>query len=724
MAAKGENIEAFKNQIEQADQRLPEDALIDELDEIVYISDVKTYELIYVNRAGRDCMGLEGKEYIGKKCYRMIQNMDKPCDFCTNSFLEYDNFYIWEHTNSFLNRHYLLKDKLVDWYGQPARMELAVDITDKENISQSLKTRLEREQSLVSCIHTLVSIESLDEAVDLVLANAGEFYQADRVYIVEGTDALSGCCTFEWCAQGTTSLKGKFQNIYFDDFPYIKSVIKSLKAVILEDTNLLKTEAPAEYSLLKKNGICGMYIVPFTLQEKLMGYIAIDNPKIHKGNTSLLESLAYFIMNEVSNRRMSQRLRFTSYHDRLTGLANRNSYAEYLDILRKREFQSLGILVADINGLKELNQDFGHSFGDTVICKVARILTDKFGEEHVFRLSGDEYVVLLPDISQEGFLHKILEANEEWMLVEHGVSFGHIWNTDRDMADIDSTIRYVDELMLLQKQLYYRDTDIINKRHLPEKEAKLIQALKEGNFIVYLQPKVNLNTRELIGAEALVRYQDEENGLIMPDQFINTVEKMGSICYIDLFVFEEVCKILKRWEQEGRRLIPISLNFSRGTIMIPGLTKKMAEIHERYGVPKELMEIEVTESMQEMERISFSEIGKQIRNMGFGISLDDFGVKYSNASMLAILPLDILKIDRSLISSLTENDRFCIVVRHVIELCREMGIQVIAEGVETEEQRELLIQLGCCFSQGYLFGKPMPLERFECLESETYGYKE
>lgn len=686
------------------------ESLVEELDEIIYVSDPVTYDLYYMNRPGAEIMGYTGDSYLGKKCYEVLQGADSPCPFCTNHLLRYDQNYLWEFSNPHLGRHYILKDKLIDWNGKPARMEFAIDITAKENVSRQLSDKLEIEKVIVDCIRSLFSTDNLTQAIGLVLKSIGTFYDADRVYIFE-IDYSENVCnnTYEWCNDGIQPQIDFLQHV---DIHLIDRWIDSFhrrEPVIIEDLEALRDVYPSEYEALHVQNIRSLRALPFTIHNRLSGYIGLDNPAAHKDDLSLLDSLSYFIMNEVSKRRMQARLHSMSYHDALTGLPNRNSYIEYL--AQERQLRSLGVAVADINGLKHINENHGHEAGDRTIRQTSSILCRHFDERTIFRLSGDEIVILAENLSREEFIEKIRALKEELNRDWDGVTLGYTWS-DMDI-NVKQLVNHADELMYIEKQSYYKRSASSSKHHDPVAISRLRHAIDAGCFEMYLQPKADIRTGKISGAEALVRLHHPQHGLLQPIDFVPTLEKEKLIQYIDLFIYEEVCRTLSRWREQGASLFPISLNFSRITMLESNLLPTLEEIYSRYDVPRELIEIEITETIGEMERETIAEIGSNIRKLGFGISLDDFGAKYTSMSMLTIMKFDMLKLDRSLVYNLAQNADSRTVVKYIIEMCREMGAKSIAEGVETEEQLALLRGLDCDMAQGYLFSKPVPCSEFE-----------
>ena len=198
-----------------------------------------------------------------------------------------------------------------------------------------------------------------------------------------------------------------------------------------------------------------------------------------------------------------------------------------------------------------------------------------------------------------------------------------------------------------------------------------------------------------------------------PGKFIPALEKNNLIRYIDLFVFEEVCKVLQKWDRMGVESPMISLNFSRKTLLEDHLIDMMEETVSKYQVDKNLIEIEITEDLADVGKTIVYQMVKHIRHAGFRVSLDDFGTNYSNLSILSELEFDTLKIDRSLIHSLESEEKNRIILRNVIQMCKELKVSIIAEGVESERQRDILMRLGCLLIQGYLYSKPIPVHEFE-----------
>ena len=240
----------------------------------------------------------------------------------------------------------------------------------------------------------------------------------------------------------------------------------------------------------------------------------------------------------------------------------------------------------------------------------------------------------------------------------------------------------------------------------------LRRAVAEKRFEVYLQPKVSFQDRSLRGAEALVRYRNQDGSIEVPDQFIPALEEARLIYYLDFYMFNFVCREIRTWLEQGYRVVPVAVNFSRYTFLERNYVEKLLDIWKKYDIPQSLLEIEITESVGNVDSDYLLKIINDIRAAGFAVAIDDFGVKYANLSLFKSVDIDTLKLDRSMIGQLTESRKSRILIQSLSQICKSMHTQLVVEGVETEEQFFILRELGCDCAQGFLFGKPMPVEQY------------
>ena len=681
-------------------ERLPvsREWLLEESNDIIYVCDFYSYDLLYMNIGARRLFNVENGSYVGQKCYELLQNKTQPCDFCTNHLLCREQFYCWEFYNEILNKTLWIRDRIVDWYGVPARIEFATDVSEMDIHNRELKEQVAIDKIIISCLHILSDGKTLDETAVPMLQKLAEFYGADKVCILRYDE------------------KDKMLQPYYE---WCKSKIKKVNSLLNED----KIVPPAmleDCILNRKNYIydtvdISQRYVPFYMNGKPAGIIGVDNPTIYREEMTVLETLSFFIAEELSRNILAEELGFFGYHDLLTGLCNRNQYMEYLKGMDDNKLQSLGIVVADLNALKEVNKYRGHEHGDKIVRRAAELLKENFSDAWIFRLCGDEFAIHCENIKRQEFIKKVKKMNEKAGDI-HGcaMAIGYAWtNEDIDCAKLTAQ---ANDVMILQKQEYYKHVDSSGRKHSKTSgQRELLALIKNGNFKMFLQPKADCNTYQVNGAEALVRYMAEDGKIVMPDNFIPTLEREYLIQYIDLFIFEEVCKLLARWKNEGRELMIISLNFSRQTALEPTLMDNLSKIVNKYQVPNDYIEIEITETLGDYENATIAEICKLIKEQGFRMALDDFGSRYTNMSMLSIVPVDVLKLDRGIVKDVLKNRSNRLVLKVVLSLCSELGISAIAEGVETREQLEMLRTLHCDDFQGYLLSKPIPVDEFEKL---------
>lgn len=573
-----------------------------------------------------------------------------------------------------------------------------------ETQSQGETKREESENILMQCICSFAASRDFDKVMERVLAKLGEYYRADHVYMITLTDEQDRIEYLkEWRKDGDS------RNVSLP----LEFLLRTKEQLAAADLNEIEGTDPGEYQRLKELGIHSFQIVP--LKEAhigILGYLAVENGARHMDDKVVLFSVGHFVEYEIMRRKLQDRQEYLSGHDALTGLENRNSYLTYRDSLSEDALISLGVVSVDINGLKQLNTQYGHDYGDYMVKFTARMMRDKLKGGRVFRFAGDEFLAVFENLSKETFDSCVGEMKAAMEAAyPSSISHGAVW-TDNDM-NLEECISRADERMLIAKQEYYKGAQNIGKRYDPAMLKRLVKDLEDGRFQMYLQPKAEIATCRIMGAEALVRYTEPDGRVVGPAQFIPQLEQSGNIHYVDMYMFEAVCRALKEWEERDLPCVPVSLNFSRTTLLEEGLFEKIEEIYQKYRVDRKLIEIEVTESASVGERETIVAISGKLAALGYRIALDDFGAKYSNMSILSAMELEVLKLDRSLVYDLFSNQKTRVVVKNFLQTCRQLGIQSVAEGVESREQLEVLEVLGCDYAQGYYFNKPIPLDKFE-----------
>lgn len=678
--------------------------LMDELDEITVLIDMETHEIVYMNPSAKEEFA-RGKELGDRlKCYEVIQGYPGPCPFCPE--LQAEASGTWYNTNSRLRQRFMVKDKVVERDGRKYRLEM---LMDAEQSGEGDKAQLSR--LLLDTVQILISGENLTESVHRVLEKIGRHYGSNRTYILEkNVPGNTVSVIYEWCADGVPARIGSMQDIEMKKLPRWSEAAVKMTPITLEFLEEIQEQYPEEYEILRSRGVKSLYVIPFDVQDALEGYIGMDNPSCHMGSISFLSTISFLVGIEIARRRLHEKQYYMHYYDMMTGLMNRNSYLETLRRVRVDIFSSIGVLTADINGLKNINEENGMPFGDHVVKDISRMLVKYFGKETVFRLEGDEFVVLSLDVTRDMFEQQIDSFRQACEEAYPGVlSMGYTW-ADTNI-DIERMVRNAEEMLLADKKKYHERNGGNTYVH-GEALNELLADIADGRYVMYLQPKARIDTQRIQGAEALVRYVAKDGSIVGPGQFVPQLERCHMIRYIDLFIFEQTCKLLKQWEREGYELFPISLNFSRSTMLDSGIIEEMNRISGHYQVDRKLLEIEITESFGGVELETIKKIGNTIEENGYLLSLDDFGAMYSNISILSALRLDVLKLDKCIVDELYINGSLKTIVQNLIVSCHEIGIKCVAEGVETQEQLDILKDLDCDFAQGYLYNKPIPIDDF------------
>ncbi len=452
----------------------------------------------------------------------------------------------------------------------------------------------------------------------------------------------------------------------------------------------------------------------FGPDDELFGMAVVANPNKNTEKMEIINSTVPFIVADLETAKQFVQLMRLSIVDRLTGAFNRNKYIQTLQELEKNKPERLGILLADVNGLTTINEFYGSKSGDVVLTKSVTLLKDIFGE-NVYRVGDDEFIVLLPATTQIELEQNVAQLKLDIAESEFcNLSFGYLL-AEGDF-DLSQRIAYANELMNVEKQSYYRT--ITDRRAKIAKYSHdiiqtLLRELRSGRFTVYFHAQIDLKSRKLVGAEALVRKVDADGNIIPPLSFLPFYESEKIIRHVDLFVIETVCATLRKWISQDRA-IKVAVNLSRVTLMERDIIKEISQICDDFEVPRSLIELEITETNNSIDDEQLKAVIGEAKNAGFSVSLDDFGSEYSNLQMLTSMDFAQIKLDKSLIGDICSDLKSSTIVEYVIKMCDRLRIgDVLAEGIETEQQIQKLLAINCPSGQGYYFSKPLPLESFE-----------
>jgi diguanylate cyclase (GGDEF)-like protein len=438
------------------------------------------------------------------------------------------------------------------------------------------------------------------------------------------------------------------------------------------------------------------------------------------------------ILRDISERKqVEERILHMARHDTLTGLPNRSliddRLAQAIDAAQRRN-GTVAVAFIDLDGFKLVNDGLGHNAGDELLKVVAGRMSDCVrASDSVGRFGGDEFVLVLPEVSEGGGAPAIIERIREAVVeaivlggkeVRVSCSIG-VAMYPRDGADADTLLMNADAAMYRAKELGKNNCQFYAREMNASIEEKLVlleglrAALREGQFRLLYQPKVDLRTGRIFGAEALVRWLHPQHGVIGPDRFIPLAEESGMIVALGEWVMQTACRQNMAWQLAGLAPLRVSVNVSARQFEEPRLAERVARALSDSGLAAHWLELEVTESLIMRDLQRSVDTMRELKAMGVALSIDDFGTGYSSLSALKSFPIATLKIDKSFVRDLANSIDDQAIASAIIALAHRLNMRVIAEGVETEQQRSFLRDNGCDEMQGYLFSEPIPADQLQ-----------
>lgn len=430
---------------------------------------------------------------------------------------------------------------------------------------------------------------------------------------------------------------------------------------------------------------------------------------------------------DLTQRKKAEKtIKYMAYYDVLTGLPNRNMVRKHLKDLLSKGNEKVAILFLDLDRFKIINDTKGHRFGDLLLKVVAGRLKNAVKEQGlVSRQGGDEFIIVLKGLGKDQVSEisdRILEEFGTGITIEGQEFFVTpsigISMAPEDGQDEETLIKHADTAMYLAKdrgknnyQFYTNQLHGLSSRKM-EMENGLRKALEQNQLTLYYQPQLNLETGEIIGVEALVRWIHPENGLISPAEFIPLAEETGLIVPLGKWVLEKAAAQNKAWQEKGYRPIPMSVNISVRQLQEDNFIDSVKQVLADTQLAPKFLDFEITESvMQNSEKTAL--ILDQLKELGITLAIDDFGTGYSSLSLLKHLPIDKIKIDKSFVDDIIHHANQGAMVKTIIDMGHNLQFDVIAEGVEEKEQVAFLLKNGCMVGQGYHFSRPLPVEDME-----------
>ena len=609
------------------------------------------------------------------------------------------------------------------------------DITDQRRAENRIK-QLNRVYAVLSGINALIvrvrdRDELLREACRIALEQ-GEFRMALIGLVDPGGEGIVLAASAGIDEALQVAIREVFRSTEGAPDNVIAQTLREKRAIAVNDLQSDPRILFATHYI--RFSVRSLASLPLTVSGEVVGALALyasEGDFFQEEEIRLLTDLTGNVSFALESIEKEKKLNYLSFYDVVTGLANRSLFLERLELFKRNavdEGHKLAVFLIDLERFKNINESLGRPAGDELLKQVAGWLTSRVGDPALLaRLGADLFAMVLPKVHQEGdvtgLLEKTVEAlrQQEFRLEQIecrvGAKVGAAVLPD-DSADVALLLEHAEAALKRAKMrgdryLFYTEkmTEMVTGRLAMEN--RLRKGLEREEFVLHYQPKVSLATGALTGAEALIRWNDPQTGLVPPAKFIPILEETGLIFEVGRWALHKAVEDYLRWRNSGLMAVRIAVNVSPLQLRHRGFNDEIEAAIRVDASAAAGLELEITESLI-MEDVNLSIASlKAIRELGVHLAIDDFGTGFSSLSYLHKLPVDTLKIDRSFVDGMTVAPEALALVSTIINLARWLRLKVVAEGVETEEQQRLLRLLSCDEMQGYIFSKPLPADIFE-----------
>lgn len=586
--------------------------------------------------------------------------------------------------------------------------------------------------------------KDVNSAINLILDKIGRQFDATYVNIYEIDSAQGNVkTTYQWTKDGVKRKEHIKANF---DFAYMESYNDNFdKTDVYCENDTSECKAVELYDLIQKFNIKSFIQSLIFENETIEGYVSImDSQKNRKWSKYERDSLvtvtkviASYLLKMRASQKMEQRLELFKNYDALTGLPSLVKFKQDAKKMMSENLDRQYVVVSlDFKNFKYINDTLGYDAGDVVLKDFADyIRRDDMMNICVSRVASDNFVLLFEYIDDRTIIDRIVFMSEKFAIAEREkfLNLNVIISAGASAVDnsIDDLMVPIDNANIAKKQAKDKNRsscvvfdDLLRDKIKTEFEITntMERALAHNEFKVYLQPKVGLSDGKLVGAEALIRWIKPDGSIMPPDKFIPLFEKNGFVVNLDFFVYEEVCKMFKKWLSQGIHVVPISVNVSRVHLYDIKFVDVFTGLVDSYEIPHNLIELELTESIfldnTEMALMTM----KNFREEGFKVSIDDFGAGYSSLNLLKNMTSDVLKLDKEFFGRGELQKEEEIIVSSIVNMAKQLNMKVLSEGVETTAQSKFLKEIACDMAQGFLFAKPMPQDSFELIMANSLQF--
>ncbi len=434
------------------------------INEYVYVADMDTYELVYMNKKTLATYGYTSLEQIvGKKCYEVLQGCSEACTICNNTKLMPKQFREWEYYNPYLKKSFAIKDSMIQEGEKRYRIELAIESGITGVQGGHVQDYLELEMFVNEGMRLALRAATPDQSLDVILEYLGRALNGERTYIFERNASGGDDNTYEWVAMGVKPQKEILQNLPAEVCANWYQSFRENRNIIIEDLEDIREKDPLQYENLKRQDIYSLVVVPLYDDGVVIGFYGVDNPpgKSLDYTSNMLQIMGHFIVSSLKRRNLMRQLEKMSYSDQLTGLGNRYAVERFVRNMDKRE--SIGVLYCDITGLKRVNDTEGHEAGDQLILRARDLLMHFWKAYEVFRIGGDEMLILASGIQQATFQEEVCRMKEHMQEYKVAVAVGAVWKPD-GTDSIDQMLTESERLMYEDKARYYKQMGLDRRR--------------------------------------------------------------------------------------------------------------------------------------------------------------------------------------------------------------------------------------------------------------------
>ena len=583
-----------------------------------------------------------------------------------------------------------------------------------------------------------VNQRNLGEKIDVMLDKIGRFFHVDLAYVLtidHQQNILNSA--YKWCSEGITAKVEPAHGIPIDANTWWMKQLGKNKLIYIADVGTLPKSASLEKKELNKRGVKSLVAIPIEENEVMLGFMGLESVSTFKKWTrdhiGMLRILSNLLADGLIKVKSEQAIEYMAYYDNLTGLPNRTLFMDRLTQaihLANRKQRYIGVIFLDLDDFKMVNDTMGHRGGDAILKAVAWKLVQQVRKtDTVARFGGDEFLIMINDLKDDKDITTVVDHIIGTFKHPFGVCGQELFITGSmgialypfDGEDPETLIKNADIAMYRAKSRgkshYQLCTPVIKEE--VKKNIKLSNNLyrvqERDELLIYYQPQIMLSTGQIIGVEALLRWNHPEMGMILPDIFIPLAEMNGTINAIGEWVLKEAVSQNKKWQDKGLPHLRMAVNLSIIQFNNPNFVGRVVRILKEAALDPKYLELEITESIAAKDAAHITDALNKFKQVGISISIDDFGTEYSSFNRLKMLPINRIKIDMSFIQGITGNEKDRAITKIIINLAKSLGMEVTAEGVETTQQLEFLNQRLCDIAQGYYYFKPMPAAEIEKL---------